>query len=200
MLLTQAVGLLVVFAVYAAHAEETTTKPYEDDPSHSSEQDISKAAEVTDNWVVKRRNIPSTGYSCHSATRLSGDGTTYKYKFSVRNDTTQQLITWEVDMTTKTTDGHEKPNAVSYKYLNEQLYPGAPTLVSKLMTEDLDGGCALFVTPFQFPGVGEYKVCMLVMKKSKVTGGIPEKCESVYSEHCPHLVPEEDEPWKTDCQ
>uniref|UniRef100_A0A131Z5S5 Lipocalin n=1 Tax=Rhipicephalus appendiculatus TaxID=34631 RepID=A0A131Z5S5_RHIAP len=126
MMLTQAIGLFLVFATYVAHAEESSDsagkKPLpEENPIYFPEQHISDVAEVNETWVVTRRNVPPTGYNCHSATKVSGEGDTYTYLFSVRNETTKQYIKWNVTMTAVTTGNHTVPNAVQYTYLNRNI-------------------------------------------------------------------------------
>ncbi|KAL1476811.1 hypothetical protein MTO96_036225 [Rhipicephalus appendiculatus] len=154
MMLTQAIGLFLVFATYVAHAQDSPASSGdplpEENPIFYDEQHISDVAEVNETWVVTKRDVPPTGYNCHSATKVSGEGDTYTYLFSVRNETTKQYIKWNVTMTAVTTGNHTVPNAVQYTYLNPQLYPEAKPQISKLMTEDKDG-CALFVTEVPLP-------------------------------------------------
>uniref|UniRef100_A0A224YLF3 Lipocalin n=1 Tax=Rhipicephalus zambeziensis TaxID=60191 RepID=A0A224YLF3_9ACAR len=197
---TPVAGLLVVFAAYAAYAQDAVAKtPYEDDLSHSNEQRIKNVAAVPDTWIVKKRNVPPTQYSCHSATQVAVEGSTYTYLFSVRDDTTKNFIKWNVPMTTLATTGHQEDNAVKFTFLNKTIYPEAEEQTSKLMTEDVDGGCAVLVTDVPIPGLGDYRVCMVVVTKPKVTEQLSARCDSVYKQECPHYFPE-DEPWKPDCE
>ncbi|KAL1443795.1 hypothetical protein MTO96_045828, partial [Rhipicephalus appendiculatus] len=89
---------------------------YEEDPDHFNEQNIEEVADVDETWYIKKRNVPNTGYTCHSATKLGTEGVDYIYKFSVRN-ATQHYIEWNVTMTPARTGKHEEPNAVRYYYL-----------------------------------------------------------------------------------
>ncbi|KAL1446604.1 hypothetical protein MTO96_044531 [Rhipicephalus appendiculatus] len=106
---THAAGLLVVFAAYAAYAQDAVAKThYEDDLSHSNEQRIKNVAAVSD------------------------------------------TIKWNVPMTTLATMGHQEDNAVKFMYLNKTIYPEAEEQTSKLMTEDVNGGCAVLVTDVSY--------------------------------------------------
>ncbi|KAL1425212.1 hypothetical protein MTO96_019365 [Rhipicephalus appendiculatus] len=207
MTFTQALTLFMLLVVYGAHGEESAgaalpPKPYQydDDPDHFNEQKIKDAAQVTETWHVTKRNTPATGYKCHSATKVAFDGRNYTYLFSVQNATTEVYIKWNVTMTPEATVPHEEANAVLYYYLNRDMYPEAPKLLSKLMTYSPDEKCAVLVTTVNTDD-GPFRTCMIVKTNPTLEQQTPPKCKSVYDEYCPHIpVITEDTPWDPSCQ
>uniref|UniRef100_A0A224YM67 Lipocalin n=1 Tax=Rhipicephalus zambeziensis TaxID=60191 RepID=A0A224YM67_9ACAR len=203
----QALGLFMLFAAYAVQAKDpagATPKPgykYEEDPAHFADQKVEKLAEVGETWFVTKRNLPPTGFTCHSAKKvLKGDGD-YTYLFNVRNGTSgDQYIEWNVTMTPVTTRNHTKPNAVRYYYLPRDMYPKQTQQTSKLMTYDSEEGCAVLATVVVIPNVGLYRACMVVQTKSTVDRDTPGKCNNVYNTYCPHYEEMEDTPWDATCK
>uniref|UniRef100_A0A131YHB9 Lipocalin n=1 Tax=Rhipicephalus appendiculatus TaxID=34631 RepID=A0A131YHB9_RHIAP len=208
MMFAQALGLLMLFAAYAVQAKypagetQTPTYRYEEDPEHSEEQKVEELAEVGDTWFVKKRNLPPTGFTCHSATKvLEGEGD-YTYLFNVRNGSSgEHYIKWNVTMTPVTTRDHTKPNAVRYYYLPRKMYPTQTQQTSKLMTYDSKEGCAVFVTVVVIPQIGLHRACMAVQTRSSVQRNISARCNNVYSTYCPYNPAlGEDTPWDDTCK
>uniref|UniRef100_L7MBV2 Putative group ii salivary lipocalin n=1 Tax=Rhipicephalus pulchellus TaxID=72859 RepID=L7MBV2_RHIPC len=204
---TKAFGLFMLFAAYAAHAEDSaaasggknTDINYEDNPEHFHEQNITYVAGIEEQWFITRRNVKASGYTCHSAKKVSFKDGKYTYQFKVRNGTSgDNYIEWKVEMTPLKTPKHREFNAVSYKYLPDYLAPQQTPQVSKLMTDDLQDGCALFVTVTE--EARDFRACMLVQTKSTAGKPIPYICEYVYKTFCPHYPGMKDEPWDATCQ
>ncbi|XP_077529088.1 uncharacterized protein LOC144141373 [Haemaphysalis longicornis] len=154
--------------------------PYEEDPEHFGEQNVTAALGMKGKVYVIQRNFNTTiPQRCLSSENVVEINRT-TYILTLASTTTVNgsvLLKFNVTVDLLRTGNHTTENA-----LRHPLLPGGPPLLYKLMYINPNNTCVVFIQ--NRTSSTETPECQLMIPADHADGPIPQDCQKVYDCEC----------------